>query len=219
MSKIVIFGCKQIAEIAYFYLANYRECEVIAFTIDSLYKDKDEFMGLPLVEFETIERHYPSDEYKLFLPISYTNLNQIREKKYQEAKQKGYELISYISPKATYYNTPIGDNCFVFENNTIQPFTKIGNNVILWSGNHIGHHSTIEDNCFIASHAVISGSVKIGKNSFIGVNATIRDGVTIGKECVIGAGALVLKDVPDFSVISSRSTEISRVPSYKIKKI
>ena len=51
----------------------------------------------------------------------------------------------------------MGDNCFIFEDNTVQPFVTLGNNLVLWSGNHIGHHSTLRDHCFISSHVVISG--------------------------------------------------------------
>ena len=77
-------------------------------------------------------------------------MNALRRGVYTRFKQKGYPLISYISSRATYFpGTPIGDNCFVLEDNTIQPFVKIGNNVVLWSGNHIGHHSTIADDVFL----------------------------------------------------------------------
>ena len=77
-------------------------------------------------------------------------MNALRRGVYTRFKQKGYPLISYISSCATYFpGTPIGDNCFVLEDNTIQPFVKIGNNVVLWSGNHIGHHSTIARRCFL----------------------------------------------------------------------
>ena len=139
---------------------------------------------------------------------------------YEACKAKGYELITYTnSPRGRVGAHEIGDNCFVFEQNVIQPFVRIGNNVILWSGNHIGHHSIIGDHCFIASHVVISGNTRIGPNCFLGVNATIRDGVTIGAESVIGAGALVLKDVPPQSVVIGTASELSRVPSTRLKAI
>jgi acetyltransferase-like isoleucine patch superfamily enzyme len=89
--------------------------------------------------------------------------------------------------------------------------------VFIWSGNHIGHHSRIEDNCFISSHCVISGNAVVGEGSFLGVNSTIRDGITIGKQCVIGAGTLVLENLPDFSVVRATASEISKVPSNRIK--
>ncbi|MFS0919255.1 acetyltransferase [Brevibacillus sp. 179-C 1.1 NHS] len=207
MEKVIIFGLGQIAEIAHFYLMEDSPYEVVAFTVDKKYMNKEEFKELPVVPFEEIEMHFPPNEYKLFIPISYTQLNKLRAEKYYEGKKKGYTFISYISSKATYYNTPIGENCFILENNVIQPFTKIGDNVIMWSGNHIGHHSTIEDHCFLASHIVISGSVLIKPYSFIGVNATFRDNITVGAENIIGAGALILTDTLDGSVYPGKKTE------------
>ncbi|WP_245213936.1 hypothetical protein [Rhodoferax sp. AJA081-3] len=62
----------------------------------------------------------------------------------------------------------IGENCFILEDNTLQPFTKIGNNVILWSGNHIGHHGEIHDHVTFTSHVVMSGHCSIGPYSFLG---------------------------------------------------
>ena len=147
-------------------------------------------------------------------------MNAIRAGKYNEAKNKGYELISYISSKATHWgDTEIGDNCFIFENQVIQPFVKIGNDVILWSGNHFGHNVVIGDHCFIASHVVVSGGVSIGAYSFIGVNATIRDDVTIGRECIIGAGALILNNTRDKEVYIAKPTELYRLDSTRFEKM
>ena len=156
----------------------------------------------------------------MFIAVGYNKMNKVREQKYIEAKKKGYELITYISPKASLYdNVQIGDNCFIFEDNTLQPFSKIGNNTILWSGNHLGHHSIIGDNCFITSHVVIAGRVSIGNNTFIGINATIRDNVVVGIENVIGAGSLILKSTENYSVYSPEETAKSRVPSNRLRGI
>lgn len=170
---------------------------------------------MPVVPFEQINSFYPPDQYKLFIPISYKSMNRIREAKYYDAKQKGYSFIKYISSKATYYGTDIGENSFVMENNVIQPFSRIGNNVILWSGNHLGHHSVIGDNCFVASHAVISGSVRIGDNSFVGVNATIRDNLKIGKFNLIGAGTVILEDTSDYDVYTAKGGTV-KIPKRSI---
>ena len=88
----------------------------------------------------------------------------------------------------------IGENCFILEDNTIQPFTRIGSNVVLWSGNHIGHHSTIDDHCFISSHVVVSGHCTIHPYSYVGVNATLRDGLDIAEGSFIAMGACVTKN-------------------------
>ncbi len=126
--------------------------------------------------------------------------------------------MSYLSSRATVFpGFELKDNCFILEDNTIQPFARVGSNVTLWSGNHIGHHSTIDDDVFVASHVVLSGGVRIGQGSFVGVNVTIRDRVTIGRKCVLGAGALVLEDQPDFSVVAPRGTGRSKVPSTRLR--
>jgi sugar O-acyltransferase (sialic acid O-acetyltransferase NeuD family) len=219
MAKVVIFGVGQIAEIAHFYLTNDSEHEVVAFTVDKEFLNSDNFHNLPVVAYEDLLEKYSPNEYKMFIPISYKKVNKLRAEKFTDVKAKGYQCISYISSKATYYNTSIGENCFIFENNVIQPFSKIGDNCILWSGNHIGHHTTIEDHCFLASHVVVSGSVTVGEYSFIGVNATIRDNVKIGKENVIGAGSLILADTQDRGVYSVGGTEVSKVPSNRLRGI
>jgi sugar O-acyltransferase (sialic acid O-acetyltransferase NeuD family) len=208
MEKIVIFGTSQLASLAHFYFENDSPHQVVAFTLDNDYINESEFRGLPVVPFEDIEKHYPPTEYKMFLPISFKQMNYLRKNKYDQAKEKGYTCVSYVSSKAsTWPDLTIGENCFIFEDNTIQPFVTIGNNCVLWSGNHIGHHSNIHDHVFLTSHVVISGCCEIGENSFFGVNATIRDETNIGKGSLIGMGAIITKDTPEFSIwLGAKST-------------
>ncbi len=100
-------------------------------------------------------------------------------------------MANYISSHCTYLSQfPTVDNCFILEDNTIQPYVKIGNNVVLWSG-HIGHDVAIGDHNFITSHVVVSGFVTIKRNCFLGVNATIRDAVTIAPETLVATGAII----------------------------
>lgn len=220
MTKVVIFGAAEIAEVAYFYLKNDSEYKVVAFTVDKEFLQQDKFCGLPVVPFEGVEKQFPTSSHKMFIALSYSKVNKTRESKFKNAKALGYDLISYVSSKATIWQSlQMGENCFILEDNTIQPFVEIGNNVTLWSGNHIGHHSTIGDNVFIASHVVVSGGVKIEQNCFIGVNSTIRDHVTIAKECVIGMGCLISKDTKDKEVYMSEASHASNVPSNRLKNI
>jgi len=218
VEKVIIFGIGDISQIAHLYLSEDAGYEVVAFTMDKEYIKEAAFFGLPVVAFEALEEKFSQNEYKLFIPLSYTKINKLREQKFLEAKEKGYNFITYIHPKATVAsNAKIGENCFVFEDNTIQPFVTIEDNCILWSGNHIGHHSTLKANCFIASHIVISGGCEIGENTFIGVNATLRDHIKIGKSNVIGAGALILGNTEDNKVYMASATRVSRVPSNRLR--
>jgi sugar O-acyltransferase (sialic acid O-acetyltransferase NeuD family) len=196
--KIVIFGTGDIAQIANYYFDIDSQYEVVAFTVDSAYIGQPEYEGKPLVAFETIVETYPPQQYKMFIALSYAKMNKLRESKYNEAKAKGYTLVSYVSSHCTYLSQfPCGDNCFIFEDNTIQPFVKIGNNVTLWSGNHIGHHSVIKDHNFVSSHVVISGHCVIESYCFLGVNSTLAHKVTIASETLLGAGAVIAKNTED----------------------
>ena len=210
--KIVVFGYGTFAEIIHQYLTDDSEYEVVAFTLDDKYVKEDTYLGLPMVPFSKIQELYPPLDYFMYVGLSYTNLNHLRENRYYEAKAKGYTLPTYISSKATVLTKyPIGDNCFIFENNTIQPFVKIGNNVILWSGNHIGHHGEIQDHNFISSHVVASGQCLIKSNCFIGVNSTIAHGVTIETENLIGAGSYIAKNTEPKSVyVPPRSVKLDK---------
>jgi len=216
--KVIIFGTSHFGRVAHVYLTKDSPYEVVAFTLNEKYITDTKFRELEVVPFENIEKIFPPDKYSIFVAVGYKNINKARAEIYNICKQKGYELISYINSKAIWWGeVKVGDNCFIFENNVIQPFVEIGNDVIIWSGNHIGHDSLIQDHCFITSHVVISGNVSIGPYCFIGVNATIRDGINVAPECVIGAGALILRDTKPQEVYVGDRTKPKSIPSSMLK--
>jgi sugar O-acyltransferase (sialic acid O-acetyltransferase NeuD family) len=217
---LVIFGTGDTAQLAHYYFSTDSNYEVIAFSVDANYIKESEFCGLPVVSFEDVAKNYPPHSYDCFVALSYSKLNAVRKEKFLAAKEMGYKLVNFISSRATVLNEgKVGENCFIFEDNTVQPFVTIGNNVTLWSGNHIGHHSVIHDHTFIASHVVVSGGVEIGEQCFVGVNATLRDHIKIGDRCVVGAGALLLADAAPEGVYSGTATERSKVPSTRLRGI
>jgi sugar O-acyltransferase (sialic acid O-acetyltransferase NeuD family) len=194
-NKIVIFGNSNFAKLVHYYFTQDSHYEVVAFAVDTDYIIDNEFSGLPIVSFEEVESLYPPEYYGMFIAIGYTSLNKLRAKKYYEAKKKGFELVSYISSSVTRWeNLIIGDNCLIFENQTLQPYVTVGSNTIIWGGGMISHDSIIGDHCFIASNVTVLGNVTIEPYCFLGANATVRDGVTIARECVVGMGASVIKN-------------------------
>lgn len=220
MAKTVVFGISQWASLAHFYLTHDSPHEVVAFTVDRDYMEKRELLGLPVVAFDEVESLYPPDEFEMFLPISFKKMNHLRAEKYNQAKDKGYQLISYVSSKATTWpDFTCGDNCFIFEDNTIQPFVEIGNNVIMWSGNHIGHHTVIKDHVCITSHVVISGCCTIEPYCFFGVNSTVRDETIVDRETLVGAGTLILRDTKEFEIYKGVAAKPTRVRSDRIRSI
>lgn len=213
MSKVVIFGTGSFAQVVKFYLDHDSEHEVVAFTVhrDSL-PDEPELDGLPVIAFEELPERLPSSTHAMFVAVGYRNVNRLRADVCHQARSRGYDLITYVCSKATTWpGLTLGDNCFVFEDNTIQPFVTIGDGVVLWSGNHVGHHASIGDYCFITSHVVISGHTSIGDYSFVGVNATLRDSIDVGPSNVIGAGAVIMKSTgPDEVYAPQRTKPLDR---------
>ncbi len=217
MKKIVIVGDGETAELAYEYFTHDSSSEVAAFSVEKAYRKKSEMFGLPVVDFEEIERRYPPADCDVFVAISYTQLNRVRTRLYQQAKKKGYQFVSYVSSRAfVWRNVEIGENCFIMENNVLQYAVRIGNNVVLWSGNHIGHQTVIKDNVFISSHVVISGYCEIGENCFLGVNSSIANNIKIAKDCLIGMGAVVNRDTLERKVYVGNPARSRDADSFRV---
>jgi len=218
--RLVIVGDSAYAEVAAEYFACDSSYEVVAFSVERGYLKKPTLAQLPIVEFETLEQHYAPDTHDVFVAVTYTGLNRLRARLAATAKGKGYGLASYVSSRAfVWRNVSFGEHCFVFEDNTVQPFARIGSNVVLWSGNHIGHHSTIGDNCFVSSHVVVSGFAEVGANSFLGVNAAISNNVRIGRDNWIGPGVTILKDTADGELYGGTQPQAARVSAPRFFKV
>lgn len=196
MKKVIIIGDNEFAEIASCYFAKDYAYETAAFAVERKFISKSELLGCPVVAYEDLTKLFSPSEYAVFAAPVYTQLNRLRQRFYQESKDWGYEILSYVSPHAFVWdNVSIGENTFIFENNTVQYNAKLGNNVILWSGNHIGHSAVIEDNCFVSSHVVISGYTKIGANSFLGVNSCLGNNIEFPRDSILAAGAVATKNL------------------------
>ncbi len=218
MAKLLIFGNSIMAKLAYFYFANDSAHEVVAFTVDQEYITADHFLDLPVIPFHDLVTTFPPTTHKLFIAMGYQKMNKPRASKYFQAKELGYELVSYISSKSIFLSQfPPGDNCFILEGTIIQPYARIGNNVFLWSGTQICHDSVVEDHCFLASHVVVSGNTHISPYCFIGMNASIRNGITLAPETLIGAGALLMENTIEKSVYLPQKTIPIPKPSDEIE--
>lgn len=220
--KLVLIGDSAFAEIAYEYFTHDSEYEVVGFAVETAYRKKDELFGLPVVDVETMEAQFPPSEHFVYVAVVYTELNRLRTRLMEQAKARGYALASYVSSRAfVWQNVKLGEHCFIFEDNTVQPFVTIGNNVVLWSGNHIGHHSIIRENCFVSSQVVVSGYCGVGANSFLGVNCTLSNNVDLGRDNWVGPGALIVSSTEDGSMFKTAQSEPSRVSSlrfFRVKK-
>lgn len=218
--NLVIVGAGETALLAHEYFSHDSEFNVISFAVEQEHIINETINGLPLIDIKQLKEKYPIDTTYLFIAISSGKLNRQRAYMYEKLKGLGYQFASYISSKAFIWpNVSIGENCFILEDNTIQPFVTIGNNVTLWSGNHLGHRTIIRDNCFISSHCVISGFCEIGENCFLGVNCTIEDEIKVAEDNFIGAGALIQKNTVSQSLYQKKQTELSKINTHRLFRI
>jgi sugar O-acyltransferase (sialic acid O-acetyltransferase NeuD family) len=216
---LVLVGAGEFAQIACEYFQHDSDRDVLAFSVEREYLTQPELANRPVVPYESLEERFPPTEVDLFVAIPASQLNRLRKRFYLDAKQRGYRLASYVSSRAfVWRNAEIGENCFIFENNVIQPFVRVGDNCVLWSGNHVGHRTVIEDHVFVSSHAVISGYCVIGEGSFIGVNSTFNDHVKVAPENIIGSGALVTRDTePGRVYVGSPAKAVPNRSSFDVR--
>jgi sugar O-acyltransferase (sialic acid O-acetyltransferase NeuD family) len=216
-----MFGAGKVADVVYRHIANAGEHEVVAFTTDAAYlPESGTFHGKPVVAFESVADRFPPERYSMIVVVGYHDLNAVRRAKYLAAKEKGYRLVSYVSPRAGVGDwLEIGDNCIVLDHAVIEPGARLGNNVVVWSGVLIGHHTTIEDHAWIAGQAVFGGSARLGERSFVGLGAIVGHEVEVGPESLIGAGSLVTKCAQRKSVFVAPNTELFRLDSERFLKI
>ena len=218
--KLIIVGDSAFAEIAMEYFSLDSNYQVVGFSVERSFLKRDQLHGLPVVPFEDIQTYFDPKTHHIYVAIVYSQLNRLRARLASKAKAFGYQLASYVSSRAfVWRNVELGEHCFIFEGNTLQPYARIEDNVVLWSGNHIGHHSIIRSNCFIASHVVVSGFCDVGENSFIGVNATLSNNITIGADNWIGPNITIMKDTYSGALFSSRQPDPSRISALKFFKI
>lgn len=217
MEKVILFGNKSAAREAYNDLAYYSDHKVVGFTVDRDYIDEERLFTLPVVPFDTVASVFPPDQYRMLIAVGYVAVNKLRAERYLQAKTMGYQLISFLSPRATTYpGLAIGDNCRISHNCVVFQDVKIGNDVAIGAGSTIGHDVSIGDHCFLSSGVGVSGGVTVGPYCFLGTNATIRNRIRIGRECVIGAGALVLEDLEDRSVCLGTAAELLPISSERL---
>ena len=195
MADVIIFGTGRGANVAYRYISGDTAHNICAFTVDEAYITHNEFMGLPVVDFNSICLKYPPDRYKMFIPLGFERMNMLRSEKYFAAKAMGYEFISYVSSTIKMIDKiEIGENCFILDNTTINFDVKIGNNVTIWSGCQLGDNTIIEDHNWLSSHVCLSGGVVINSFCFFGNNSTVSHNINISERSFIGAATYINKD-------------------------
>lgn len=194
---LIIFGDGPMAELAHFYFTGPAGRHVMGFTVDDAWCDRPEFLGMPLIPWSGIANTCPPDTHEVFISVGYSDGNQLREAKYEEAETRGYRLASYVDPSVIDYGVGIGPNCLICEGAVLGPFSRVGRGAIIRTGAQIGHHNRIGDFAYVSPGVVFSGFCEVGARAFIGTGTLVRDGVRIGTDCTVGMGSVVTRDLTE----------------------
>ena len=194
-SNVVLFGVGAGSEMAFRYLAEDSPFTVVGFVVDDNYVSEAPVASVPVVGLSEVTTAFPPAEVNAFVPLGFRYMNRARAEKYQTLKQLGYAFITYVhSSNWVPKGTPIGENCLILENQSINHGVAIGNNVVVWSGCQLGDRSTIGDHAWLSSHVCVNGDVEIGESCFLGSNCTVSHGVVVAERSFIGANALITKN-------------------------
>lgn len=192
---VIIFGNQLSASLAWYCLKHDSTMQVAGFTVDAARQTTNHFEGLPLIAFESLEAFFPPQDYRLLIPMGFVHVNGIRRSRYEQAKQRGYTLASYVSSRASIWpDLLVGDNVLIYEHAIIQPFARIGNNCIIRSGAHVSHHCQLGDHVFVSAEVALASSCHVGDQAILGVGCVLRDGLHVAERSFVGAGAVLVAD-------------------------
>lgn len=104
----------------------------------------------------------------------------------------------------------IGNGVLMAPLTQLSPDTTLEDSCIMLSNSFLGHDSTLKRFAHLATNSVVGANVTVGYACHIGSNSTIREKIKIGNFCLVGAGAVVLKDVPDNTIVIGNPAKILR---------
>jgi UDP-3-O-[3-hydroxymyristoyl] glucosamine N-acyltransferase len=166
------------------------------------------------VPYEEVAQRFPPADYQMFVPLGFQRMNAVRAEKFQDARSKGYRLISYVNTRH-YSLDPVrvGDNCFILDGQSFNLDVSIGDNVTIWSSNHLGDRTTVGNHVWISSHVTVSGDVTIGDYCFLGVNSCVSNNVRLAPRTFVGANVLISKDTVEGGVYLAPAPQLAPMSS------
>lgn len=212
--KTIIYGNGAIAKLLFSYAR--RSMDIGGFTVDDACIDNntDSHLGLPLVPFSCVEKHFDPASYNMIIAIGFIEMNALRARKYLEARQKGYNFSSYVHESVLINdNVIIEDNCVILDHVSIHPGSHIGRSTFVSSNVNIGHDCIVGEANWINSGVAIAGNCTIGDGCFFGVNASTGHGLNFGARNFIAANTFINKHTEDDQVYLSEPGQLLKLKS------
>lgn len=173
--------------------------KVLAFTNDRAFMSRMKIADYPVIPFDELEQTL-KEPFEILIAYGYTKMNTLREKVYNECKDAGLKVGSYISTNALCYSDRIGDGSIVWPNVYIGPNVIVGNCNIVKASCEFAHNNVVGDFNYIAGSVVVGGRANISSHCFIGLNSTIKSGIALADYTLLGMGSNMLKESEPYGV-------------------
>ncbi len=119
----------------------------------------------------------------------------------------------------------IGDNAVIMMGASINIGSVIGEGTMIDMNVVLGGRATVGKNCHIGAGTVLAGVIEppsakpvvVEDDVVIGANAVVLEGVTVGKGAVVAAGAIVIDDVPPYTVVAGTPARVIKEIDEKTK--
>lgn len=216
---LVIFGLSEIADVAFSYFSEDSEYDVVAYTVDAAYRDRETFHDVPVVPYEDVRGHFDPAEVSLFVAASYGRNNRVRAALIERAQSDGWTLATYVASRANVWASEIGRNCMIIDTTAVQAGCVVGDGSILWTNTMVGERTRIGACCYIGPTAIIGGNAAIGDRCVIGPLAHVASHRKVGDDCFIGATARVYSDAPAGTVLLEPGTKPLPYTTYDLPPV
>ncbi len=115
---------------------------------------------------------------------------------------EGLKPITVVHPKAWVADSArLGDGCQIMAMAAISEEAVLGRQSIVNTNASVDHECLLGDGVHVMPGATLAGCVTVGDFATIGSNATVLPRLSIGAGAMVGAGAVVIRDVPDNSLV------------------
>lgn len=119
----------------------------------------------------------------------------------------------------------IGNNAVIMMGASINIGAVIGEGTMIDMNAVLGGRATVGKNCHVGAGTVLAGVIEppsakpviVEDDVVIGANCVVLEGVTIGKGAVVAAGAIVIDDVPPYTVVAGTPARVIKEIDEKTK--
>lgn len=197
MIDLIIVGTSKASALIACVIEREKQAKVLAYSTYRNMIKENSLEGKPIVAIEDLNELYNMKSVYVLNTIGYTDMNTVRERVFNDMKEKFENIYTFISKNALVYTDNIGKGSIVMPGAYVGPYVEIGESCLIMAQSSVPHHIKVENFSYIAARAVIGGTSIIGHNSFIGINATVKNKVNLAPYTLIGSGSNVLTSVTE----------------------